>query len=529
MIITRYKLFLLVAATLFCMAATAQTQSLKMFEVGHADEQIGSFSYFEPVTLSQGQIVHSYLYTKRHATSQNIFGDVKIHTYSTTGTLLEQESSSGDSLFITKTILKSNGERILLGNMYKHLALYNLDTLSTTAPANEYRSFVLHLDPANQTLHYEEFAPVQDMALDTINNLLYLVEQSTYNTAKVYAYNLTSGHKSIIANIGESRYNPRIMLTPRYVYVCGSSINYGVKVNGQMHSTSFPYATYVIQLARDGSFNWVNIIKDVTTPHMGMAPAPGQGIYLCSDLQDGVKIGADSLLGPTWGGDFLLTRIDSSGNYVWATEAPNNTLCGYSLGRGFFIDSDQSFNIYIAGASRSILKWDDGLEIGRDSNIIVPTMLMYDSTGIVRHHIIASAGEQGSFFSVDVEANGDFALNGKISNTLTFDSLTHTVTDGGWHPYFLYYQQPVVLTGFGTQKRSAQLSVYPNPANGNGILSVSRTNTEITRLEIYTTTGKKIREYNIGNQTGLQLPLHHLQPGIYLLRSGSQWTKLVIR
>ncbi len=529
MITTRYKLFLLVAGLLFSMTAAAQTQSLKIFEVGHADEWVGGFSYFEPVTLSQGQIVHSYLYRKQHATNQHVFGDVKIHTYSTsTGTLLEQENSSGDSLFIIKTILKANGERILLGNMYKHLALYDLDTFNTTGPANEYRSFLLHLDPLNQTLHYEDFAPVQDMALDTSNNLLYLVEQSTYNTAKVYAYDLTSGHKSIIANIGKSRYNPRIMITSQYVYVCGSSINYGVEINGQQHSTSFPYATYVIQLARDGSFNWINIIKDVTTPHMGLAPAPGQGVYLCSDLEEGIKIGADSLSGPTWGGDFLLTRIDSSGQYLWATEAPNNTLCGYSLGRGFFIDSDQSFNVYVAGASRSILKWDDGLEIGRDSNIIVPTMLMYDSTGIVKHHVIASAGEQGSFFSVDVEANGDFVLNGKISNTLTFDTLTYTVTDGGWHPYFLYYQQPVVLTGLAPQKPS-RLSVYPNPADVDGILSVSRISTEITQLEIYTITGKKIREYHMGLHTDFQIPLNDLQPGIYLLRSGSQWTKLVVK
>lgn len=227
------------------------------------------------------------------------------------------------------------------------------------------------------------------------------------------------------------------MKTTDYIYICGASIVFGIDIGDIEIESDFPYMTYVLQLGLDGSYHWVNVIEDVTTPHMAIAEAPEQGIYFCSDLSIGVRLGEDSLLGPTWGGDFLLTRIDQDGQYEWATEVPNNTLCGFVLGSGYCMDTDEEHNIYIAGSSKALLEWDDGTVVGIDSNISVPTVLIYNPAGAVIHHKISEPnGLWAALHTIDVEADGSFAVSGLMTNTVTFESMTRTVPEGIAYPFF---------------------------------------------------------------------------------------------
>ena len=522
-----HKILLIVLVFIIC-RLEAKAQSLQLFQLDTADDWVSSFYYSDAVTLSGDKIIHSYLNNKRYEESINVYGDATIKTYNTDRILLEQEQSSADSLYITKTILKENGAKIILGNAYHHLALYDTDTMLHLNEWGASKSFILQVDASGNTINYGEFFPISDIAFDKENDALYFTEKYAYDSARVYTYNLSDGNRSVIATVNNARTLSRIIKTRDYIYIAGATIESSVDINDHHETTDFPYGTFVIQLNNDGAFNWIRIIEDVTTPNIGIATAQDQGIFMCADLSISVRIGDDSLAGPNWGGDFFLTSIDTSGNFLWATEAPNNKLCGYSIGRGFSMDSDDDFNIFLAGYSRGLLQWDDSTVIGRDSNINVPTVLIYSKTGSVINHIIASAGEESSFFSIDVTGNGDFVVSGSMSNSLTFNEMTRTVTDDGLHPYFLYYKnEPASLPEL--RKSNSGLHIYPNPVAGNGILNFEKEKAGIVTLDIFNITGQKVQELKIKEQKG-QVRLQNLSPGTYYIRSdGMLALKLSIR
>lgn len=520
-----FFLFLLLAFTLCGPGAGAQ-HSLQLFQVDTADRWSGTSNYFNAITLAQNRIVHSYINRQNYNAGNRAYGEVKINTYNTQGVLSAQERTLGDSLFITKTLLKANGEQIILGNGFRHLGLYRADTI-LNAISGESRSFILHLSAANQILHYGEFAPVSDMALDEATNKLYFTAQQAYDSANVYAWDLSTGQSAVIATIGRARLNARILKTKDFIYIAGATINFGVSVNSRLEPITFPYGTFVIQLNNNGSFNWIKVLEDATTPKLGLAAAPGQGVYMSSDLMISLVIGADSLAGPGWGGDFVLTRLDSLGNFRWARDIPALTSCGFTLGTGAHLGSDNDFNVYLAGNSRGLIRWPDSTTVGRSTNALVPAVLIYDKDGRVAGHVIAEAGESGYFHAISVAANGDFAVSGKMATTHTFSGITRTVTDGGYHPYFLYYKN--ATTGIGPVKQAATCRMYPNPVNGHAFLFIEQSQAGTGVVELFNTMGQQVLKQQISG-TLSQLPMDGISPGLYYVRlNGGAVQKLLVQ
>lgn len=498
------------------LSTPGNAQSLHLFQVDTANTWFGGPDYYNAVTLSGDRIIHSFEAESRYQSSLLPYGDVNIKTYDANGYVLEQEKSSGDSLFIRKTILSASGEKIILGDAFHQLALYDVDTSLALDTGNYAKSFILHLDNTNHAVSFNAYFPVKDMAIDERIGKLYFIEQYDYEAARLYVYDLNTGAKDILATISGPRLNSRIIKTKDYIYFSGSSITFYVDVNGHHETTGFPYADFVVQLDNSGQFKWIKMIKNVTTPHIGLAEAPGQGVYMCADLSGATVIGADTLLGPSWGGDFFLTRIDSNGRFLWATETPNNTLCGFALGNGYCLGSDDSGNAYIAGASRALIRWDDSTVIGRDSNIDVPTVLIYNRDGHIYGHIIASAGETGRLSSIDVAGNGDFAVTGRIDTFLTYDGITRSVPSG-YHPYFLYYKNSTTTSIKEAASEGQGFDLYPNPVTANGVLTIERSQPGKAALEIWNLLGQKIWSgYIYDKVCKVQLP--YLNGGLYFIQ-----------
>lgn len=511
----RYRILVLFFTFIICLPVS-KAQSLQLFQLDTADQWINGLYYFNAITLSDNRIIHSFLNRQSYNAGSRSYGDVKINTYTAQGVLSAQEKSPGDSLFITKTLLKPNGEKIILGDGFRHLGLYRADT-TLSAVSGTPRSFIMHLNAANQILHYGEFPPVKDMAFDEASNYLYFVAQHAYDSACVYVFDLTGGQLSVIATIRQARLNARIVKTRDFIYIAGATINFGVTINNHHEPTGFSYGTFVTQLNNNGSFNWIRIIEDVTTPDIGLAAAPGQGVYMCADLMIPLVIGTDSLSGPGWGGDFFLTRLNRNGNFLWARDVPNISLCGFTLGGGFHVDSDNDFNIYLAGNSRGMIRWPDSTIVGRNTNIMVPAVLIYNKDGRITGHVIAEAGEAGGFHSISVAANGDFAVTGKMTNTQTFSGITRSVTDGGYHPYFLYYTSATTGTGQVPEQTTATYRIYPNPITGSALLRIEKQQADAGILEIFNTLGQSVLTQRISG-TLSSISLSGFKPGLYYVR-----------
>src|SRR6218665_3853410 len=152
---------------IFMVALQTDAQTLTWFHVDEATMQSGGgFHYYNDVQLANDKIVYSYLTQPRYSPGFFVYGDVASKLYDTDGNYMGETASQGDSLFIRKTLLLSNGEKIVLGNTYAHYALYDLDTTIALGMWGEVRSFIHHLSANDETIRFTAFDEVMDIVTD---------------------------------------------------------------------------------------------------------------------------------------------------------------------------------------------------------------------------------------------------------------------------------------------------------------------------------------------------------------------------
>jgi len=494
-------------------------QTLTWFHVDSDAVDPGGFHYYNALSLQQNKISYSFSTDEKYNTGLYAYGDITSKAYNADGTFIDENSCADDSLFIRKTLILSNGDKIVVGNTYEHYALYDLDTTIAPGMWGEVRSFIHHLDGNNETIRFYAYEDVMDIVTDADEHNLYFVNRHDWEDANILQMNLSTGAVETIAAIEGPRFFPRLLKTQDYIYIVGATISPVVSINGTEHDVDFPYANIIIQFNNDGSYNTVNMIEDITTSRMGLAAAPDQGIYYSGDLHIATQVGNHFMEGPDWGSDFLLARLDTDGNYIWTREAPNGSFCSFEIASGYHLDSDEDYNVYIAGGTRFLLEWDDGTVIGRDTNITTPTMIKWNSNGSIIGHIIAEDGQAGAFNSMDVNANGDFVLTGLINDNFTFDGQAHFVIDEAIHPYVLYYKNETASVV--SENNEDDFSIYPNVLGENQLLQINKSNAVREKLTAFDIHGRIVHTENIqGTQNTIKLPA--LPSGTYVLQVGNR-------
>ncbi len=511
---------------LFAVIKHSTAQNLTWFHVDEDAAQTSGFRYYNALSLGEDRIAYSFMTQPRYNPFFYGYGDMSSKFYDTEGNFINVSSSSGDSLFIRKTLLLSNGETIVLGNSYSNYTMFDLDTMTTLNEWGEVKSYIHHLDQNNNTIRFTAFDDVMDIVTNVAENNLYFVNLYNFDEADVLRMNIATGDVTELSHIEGIRNYPVLLKTDSYLYVTGATINPQVQIDEVALPVDFDYTNVLIQFNEDGTYNWVRQLEDITTSLVGMAEAPSQGLYFSSDLYDGLNIGNQPLEGPTWGSDFYITRIDAAGNFQWAVEAPNNNLCDFNIATGRHLASDSEYNVYIAGGTRRLLIWDDGTTVGRDTNVATPTMLKFNTEGELIGSVVAQAGQAGNFYSMDVNGNGDLVLTGLINDSFTFDGQARFVIDGNMHAYVLYYKNETVgVTNLPKQENS--FSIYPNLITAHQPVEITKSNAMKEMLTIFDIRGALVHSQSVeGIQSAVALP--NLPSGNYVVKVGESVQRITV-
>lgn len=507
----------------------SQAQLLHQYQLDTVYTNTNWLAYSTQITLQDNKVYHSFVHNKREEFSFYSLGDITINVYNEDGTLLEQEKSNLDSLYIRKTIITEDGDKIILAKGQSHLSLYDLDTTITLNPWLYDNDFILIVNNEGNTIHFLSLNVVHDITYDEEQQQLFFIDQIVFDTAKLYRWNISTNIIDTLSTITHSRFHPRIAKTHDYIYISGATINFAVGINDTVITTEEPYATFIAQLNNDGDMNWIKLIPDVTTSHINLSPVSDQGVYFNVTLYQELILGSDTLEGPTWGSDFYLTRISKDGEFLWAQELPNNDYNGFDLGIGYSMDTDADDNVYIIGTSKKKIIWDNGFQIGDASSISnVPTMLQYNKDGIIQNAILEENYQEGTFFSIDVAENGDFAITGVMLDSLTFSGETKTPTTGFITPFFLWYKNGSTSIENLPEIKN-DIFIYPNPIASNTPLYIHRSNNQSAKLSIQNIVGQTLLNQTL-HSTFSTIDIQCLNPGLYIiLIDGKYVQKLIVR
>lgn len=218
----------------------------------------------------------------------------------------------------------------------------------------------------------------------------------------------------------------------------------------------------------------------------------------------------------------FVAKYDTDGNVVWAKglggdiEAEDLTI----------FDSD----VYVCGTFNA-----DTLNYGPSSLICEGStdffLLNCDTNGNPKWALKqTSGGESGeNARSVEVDGSGNVIVSGAFRSEPIFFGASELNSNRGADLFVAKLGS--TPTGFTDLQTSSNFNVYPNPGNGQFTL---KSNFNISRVEIYDLTGRKIFSKNLnGRQANEEINIEGTPSGIYFIRAfdgqKSKTTKFILR
>ncbi len=281
---------------------------------------------------------------------------------------------------------------------------------------------------------------------------------------------------------------------------------------------------YISKLDNSGNYVWAKSIGK-TNPDWGYSIALDNfGNIYTTGYYSGI---VDFDPGPgyfdltsTGSNSIFISKLDSSGNFVWAKSMGGN---GFATAYSIAIDIAGSGDVYTTGYFSTTVDFDPGSGIvnitsnGND-DIFISKL---DSSGnfVWAKAIGGTNADYGQ--SLAISSTGKIYLTGWFSSaSISFGtfSVANTVTTG--FPEILIAKLDNLINGIEPSVNGNRVSVYPNPARDQLIIELNGMHRNL-EISLYDLTGKIIpvridnsaeNTYRVGNNVLDQ------SPGIYLMQ-----------
>jgi Secretion system C-terminal sorting domain/Beta-propeller repeat len=306
---------------------------------------------------------------------------------------------------------------------------------------------------------------------------------------------------------------------------------------------------FVLKLDLNGSYVWAKQFSGTGTKFLkGLAVDTSGNVFTAGMFSGTVDFNPSAaianLSGPTFGDDGFISKLDVSGNFVWAKQLEGNIRDVASLAL------DTAGNVYTTGSfysqySATVFSqtdFDPGVGIynlsvihqfGDDTYI-----LKLDASGSfvwvkqIGGVPSVTTGPETVAKSIIVDGSGNIYTTGTFGSSASdsgdFDPNTGVsllTPSGGATDMFVHKMSQNTL-GLSKKSNDSNISVYPNPSNGNFNIEIDE-NSIGAKATIYNLLGQKVKDFDLKATTTNQT----LNKGIYLLeieREGSKSSKKII-
>ncbi|MFN8164656.1 MAG: T9SS type A sorting domain-containing protein [Bacteroidia bacterium] len=448
--------------------------------------------------------------------SPDLLGDYMIDQYDVQGNLIWSVPLSG-KLAVHAMEADASGN-VYIGGTYLETIYIGANDSLTNANGGLWENYFLISFGANGTMRYKRNLNLTYPQIQNISAIK--VDQ---NSSVWFAMQLSLRHVFIktdaIGNDVDSVHIDNSRLCESFsfdgsgnMYISGSTEQGTMNVNGTNVNIPETYMMFLTRLNTSGVCTWTRLGHDITfqSPHV-QALSNGD-VYFGGSLLDSTQWGSFNFPNPLFNANFFLTRVDSTGNFLWGKSVPSAAmpLGRFALADGNYFDADPNDNIYITGNTYGTIDWGNGVIItgGQTKNQCI---LSFDPSGVARWGITGGASAMNFVKDICVAGVDSGFLSANVSDTTAFDSI---VSNQGLGQALMLAQFAAgTSTGVGALS-TGDTRVYPNPFSTQIIIS-SDENAIATLLNI---SGAEILGTQIEcGPSQIKIP-ETTAPGIYVLK-----------
>jgi hypothetical protein len=287
---------------------------------------------------------------------------------------------------------------------------------------------------------------------------------------------------------------------------------------------------FISKLDASGNFVWAKAMGGSSTDQgisIAIDPAGSGAVYTSGGFDGTSDFDPDSsasfnLTSNGWY-DIFLSKLDSSGNFVWAKAMGGTT---DDQGYAIAIDPAGSGAVYTSGYFKNTVDFDPGVGVfpltsAGNADIFITKS---DSSGnFVWAKAMGGANDDFGGNTIALNASGNVYITGKFeSPSITFGSIT--LTNAGGNDIFIARLDTTTITGNNEIENFGDgVLVFPNPATSQ--LQISIKHFAINSIEIYDVLGQKVFSQQqattpkiIGNNHQISIDVSELNAGIYFLQ-----------
>lgn len=284
---------------------------------------------------------------------------------------------------------------------------------------------------------------------------------------------------------------------------------------------------FLLKLASDGSFQWVKKIggednNPISSYNYANAVAVdgASNILLTGSFMGTITMGATTLVSNGYS-DIFITKLDASGNYLWAKSIGNT----WDSERATRLTVDAANNIYIAGTYKGGLDFDPGAYV---KNITSDGALDAFLLKLNTHGMFAWAKSFGGsdnserIYSVAAKDNSVYVV-GRFMTQINCDN------DGSYYINAAYigsgtprYDGWIAKVNQGNTSiadiaNNLEAAIYPNPASEEVVIDLTDFNQTNIQATIFDIGGRKVRELFIDKPI-TKVDIRNLHKGLYIIQ-----------
>jgi len=466
--------------------------------------------------------------------SLDIFGSMAIDCYDLSGSLM-WSFPFGDSIMVESITSDASGNVVVGGAYMETLHLGTADSLTNTSFGLNVNLFLFSLDASgnllwkrNISLTYPFAWELSPVGMDNLGNCWYGL--AFFDSTSITRLDPNGNDMQSHMIFGTRSMNSFSFDPMGNLYVTGSSGSIVMSIGSTSVNVPEQYMMFVTRIDAAGNCSWIKLAHDITFQSPQIVTTDNGDAYVAGNLFDTTAFGTIFFDGPEWVYDFFLTKVDSTGNFSWGVEVPEQqTLTGdFQRGKNNFIDVDASGNVYMTGTIRGLVDWGNGVisDAGTiPSNGIA--IISFDGAGIARWQITGVAAGFIAPTSMVTTGLDECYFATSVVGELTVDSIT---TNPGTDFAFALGKISSA-TGIYSPDAADDFLLYPNPVRETLFVNRYLLSGTAEEISIFNALGENvISVFSASDVTdNFQIDVSKLPPGIYFLSIGDVKKKFVVQ
>lgn len=444
---------------------------------------------------SSGEPVRARLVDFETTATLDTYGDFRIEQYDRFGSLLGSRELRGQ-VQVEQIIFDRNDELLVRGLYRDTIDAGSGHVLVDTGSGSGH--FLLKLDEARDAewlidpgSNEPGFWSVDAMTVDHANRIWIGATCLTHST--IHRLDPDGNVAATYTQAGVRGVSGLAVDPDGSIWAAGPAQGGAHSFNGMAAVGPFTYSNYIVRYAPDGTGLWVQYVEDITFQSPELVSDGSGHAYIAGQLNGLFSFGGLVPEGIDWIYDFFLTRIDSTGQFLWLREVPADMLSGDAQGgRGSHIACPDDSTVYFCGFSRGSVEWGAaGVPPSFGSRDVL--VLGYSSDGETRWAKTAGSSGLDIADAVAVDRWGNCFIAGQVGDGSQFDDQSFGGTFSNAYIASLPAAAPTSMAGGAPVPASRLLEIAPNPFNPLTTIRYSLDEPSAVSLKIYDPAGALVR------------------------------------